>query len=160
MIILIAAKAKNNVIGRGNDLPWHIPADLKHFKKTTKGQTVLMGRMTWESLPIKPLPGRRNIVISSKDLAVNNLERVHSVDEAFGIVGPDEDVYVIGGEQLYRSVIPIADRLIISELDLEIEGDRFFPEIDPVLWAVETEEHVTDGDNPFKIVTYVPIREQ
>jgi dihydrofolate reductase len=140
-LTLIAALANNNVIGRNNTLPWHLPEDLKHFKEATLGAPVIMGRKTWESLPEKfrPLPGRLNIVVSrdlqrTRPLAAGATV-VDSLPAALAACGETPEAFLIGGAELYRQAIEQADRLLITEIDLEVEGaDAFFPPIDPASW--------------------------
>lgn len=137
-IVIIAAVAKNGVIGKDNTLIWNIPADMAHFKALTTGQTVIMGRKTWESLPprFRPLPGRRNIVISRQtDYAAPGAELADSLDAALQLVACAGIAFVIGGEQIYRQAMAVADRLEITEVDLEPEGDAWFPEIPAAEWG-------------------------
>ena len=136
-IVIIAAVAKNRVIGKNNTLIWNIPADMAHFKALTTGQTVIMGRKTWESLPprFRPLPGRRNIVISRQaDYAAPGAELADSLGAALHLVAGADTAFVIGGEQIYRQAMAVADRLEITEVALEPEGDAWFPEIPAAEW--------------------------
>ena len=136
-IVIIAAVARNRVIGKDNALLWHIPEDMAHFKALTSGQTVIMGRKTWESLPprFRPLPGRRNIVISRQpDFAVPGAELASSLDHALQLASTGECVFIIGGEQIYRQGLVFADRLEITEVDQTPDGDAWFPEIPAVDW--------------------------
>ena len=138
-IVIIAAVAKNRVIGKDNTLIWNIPADMAHFKALTGGQTVIMGRKTWESLPprFRPLPGRRNIVISRQaDYAAPGAELADSLDAALQLAASAETAFVIGGEQIYRQAMTVADRLEITEVDLQPEGDAWFPEIPAAEWEM------------------------
>lgn len=155
MISIIVAIDRNNAIGRNNDIPWHISADLKRFKSITMGHTVMMGRNTWESLPFKPLKGRRNIVISKSMTAVEGMEVAKSVDEAIRMVN-DEDVFVIGGEQIYSQTIGHADRLIVTHVDIEAESaDRFFPAIDMNIWkAIDESPFERECGLGYRYVTY------
>ncbi len=136
-IVIIAAVARNRVIGKDNTLIWNIPADMAHFKALTTGQTVIMGRKTWESLPprFRPLPGRRNIVVSRQaDYAAPGAELADSLDSALQLAASAETAFVIGGEQIYRQAMAAADRLEITEVDLQPEGDAWFPEIPAAEW--------------------------
>ncbi|MCG2578485.1 dihydrofolate reductase [Dechloromonas sp. XY25] len=136
-IVIIAAVARNRVIGKDNTLIWNIPADMAHFKALTTGQTVIMGRKTWESLPprFRPLPGRRNIVISRQaDYTAPGAELAGSLSAALDLVAGSQTAFVIGGEQIYRQAMAVADRLEITEVDLEPEGDAWFPEIQAADW--------------------------
>ena len=143
-VSLIAAVAENNCIGKSNTLPWYLPEDLKHFKKLTTGKVVLMGRKTWDSIPEKfrPLPNRVNVVISRQKLTLPpGVELYHSVDEALAAHKNDE-IFVIGGAEIYRQTIDDADILHITEVKKNVEGDAFFPEINKSEWKeVEREEH-------------------
>ena len=138
---LIVARARSGVIGVKGDLPWRLSDDLKAFKKTTSGCPLLMGRKTWESLPFKPLPGRENIVLtndwqySAKGARVySNFAPAFNAAKAIGVNGKFEEVFVIGGEALYRKALPFADRLYITEVDADVEGDAFFPAITEGNW--------------------------
>jgi dihydrofolate reductase len=129
---LIAAVARNGVIGRGNALPWHVPEDLKHFRQVTTGHAILMGRRTHESIG-RPLPGRRNIVVSRQpDLRIEGCEVAPSLEAAIGLArqGGDEMPMVIGGAAVYRDALPHATRLYLTEIDRDVEGDVFFPSFD------------------------------
>lgn len=138
---LIVARAKGGVIGVSGDLPWRLSDDLKAFKKTTFGCPLIMGRKTWESLPFKPLPGRENIVLTS-DWAYEAMgARVYSsfapamnAAKAIAAKGKFEEVFVIGGESVYAKALPMADRLYITEVDADVDGDAFFPQFDETMW--------------------------
>lgn len=152
-IIIIAAVAKNRVIGKDNTLIWNIPQDMAHFKALTSGQTVVMGRKTWESLPprFRPLPGRRNIVISRQaDYAAPGAEVATSLEAALKLASTAEQAFIIGGEQIYTQAMAIADRLEITEVDLEPEGDAWFPKIPASEWNKAAE---TAGEG-YAFVTY------
>lgn len=149
-ITLIAARAANGVIGRDNAMPWHLPADLRRFKALTMGKPVIMGRRTFESIG-RPLPGRLNIVLSRSMPRGERVVVVPDVDAALAearATGTDEAM-VIGGGEVYRLFMPFADRLELTEVHLEVEGDATFPEPEPLLWR-ETgrEEHGAEGDTP------------
>jgi dihydrofolate reductase len=152
-IVIIAAVARNRVIGKDNRLLWNIPEDMAHFKALTSGHTVIMGRKTWESLPprFRPLPGRRNIVISRQaDYAAPGAELVDSLENALNMSSTEATVFIIGGEQIYRQAMTVADRLEITEVDLEPEGDAWFPEIAAVDWK----QTARAAGNGFAFVTY------
>jgi dihydrofolate reductase len=137
-VVIIAAVAKNRVIGKDNTLIWSIPEDMAHFKALTAGHVVIMGRKTWESLPprFRPLPGRRNIVISRQaDYSAPGAEIAASLEDALDIASGTEQVFIIGGEQIYRQAMDAAHRLEITRVDLEPEGDAWFPEISSATWA-------------------------
>ena len=136
-IVIIAAVARNRVIGRDNQLIWNIPEDMAHFKALTAGHTVLMGRKTWESLPprFRPLPGRRNIVVSRQpDYDAPGAEVADSLENALKLALTATIVFIIGGDEIYRQAMAVADRLEITEVDLAPEGDSWFPEIAAVDW--------------------------
>ena len=133
-IILIAAVARNGVIGHNNQLLWHLPADLAHFKATTQGAAVLMGRKTWDSLPprFRPLPGRRNLVLTHQaHWSAPGAETAPSLDAALARLVNEPRVFVIGGEQIYQAALPVADELILTELDRDYAGDAHFPQWNP-----------------------------
>ena len=138
-IVIIAAVARNRVIGRLNQLLWNIPEDIAHFKALTTGHTVVMGRKTWESLPprFRPLPGRHNIVITRQTAySAPGAENADSLENALTLTSTATTIFIIGGEQIYTQAMAAADRLEITEVDLEPEGDAWFPEIDPVDWKI------------------------
>ena len=152
-IVMIAAVAKNRVIGKGNKLLWNIPEDMARFKVLTAGHTVIMGRKTWESLPprFRPLPGRRNIVITRQtDYAAPGAEVAGSLENALQRASTAAVAFIIGGEQIYTQAMAVADRLEITEVDQEPEGDARFPEIAAVDWEKTSK---TEG-NGFAFVTY------
>jgi len=152
-IVIIAAVAKNRVIGRDNQLLWNIPEDMAHFKALTAGHTVVMGRKTWESLPprFRPLPGRRNIVITRQpDYAAPGAEVADSLENALKLASTATVAFIIGGEQIYTQAMAVADRLEITEVDQAPEGDAWFPEIAAVDWEKTAK---TEGAG-FAFVTY------
>ena len=137
MLSLIAAVARNGVIGRDNQLLWHLPGDMRHFRETTRGKPVIMGRKTWESLPEKfrPLPGRLNVVVSrTPDYAAPGAVLAGSLEDALGKAGEDDEVFVIGGAELYCQALPLAERLYLTEISADFDGDTRFPEIPPDEW--------------------------
>lgn len=161
-IILIAAIDLNGGIGKDNKLLCHLPADLKHFKQLTSGKTVVMGRKTFESLPGGALPKRRNIVISRQpDLTLANCEVFNSIDSAFAACESEDEVFVIGGENIYKQTIANADRLEITEIGARFDADAYFPTIDSALWKRTNEEKYTADDRhayPYAFVTYQRIK--
>ncbi len=145
MINIIVAIAKNNCIGQGGQLPWHIPEDLKRFKKLTMGKIVVMGRKTWESLPEKfrPLPGRKNIVVTRQTnyQVPDGVEVFSSVERALE-THKNNEIFIIGGAEIYTQALPLADRLFVTHINKTVEGDAFFPTILPTIWQEqEREEH-------------------
>lgn len=154
-LVIIAALARNGVIGRDNALPWRLPEDLRHFKETTLGHPILMGRKTWESLG-RPLPGRRNIVIS-RDAAyrADGAEVVAGIDDAIARCTGAARVFLIGGAELYRQALPHADRLLLTEIDAEFAGDAFFPPLAADAWIeCERQAAVSAGGLHYAFVTY------
>lgn len=157
ILTIIVAKARNNVIGRNNTLPWRLPEDLAHFKRTTMGAPILMGRKTYESIG-RPLPGRRNIVISrNPDLAIAGCEVATSLEHAQLLCAGVDEIFLVGGAQLYVEALPSVDRLVVTELDIEVDGDATFPPIDRKQWQELTREthHATPPNNfDYAFVTY------
>ena len=138
---IISAMAKNRVIGIDNTLPWRLPEDLKHFKALTLGHHILMGRKTWESLPGK-LPGRTSVVITrAGDFEAPGAIVAHSIGEAVAACGEDDEIFFIGGAEIYRQALEIADRLYLTEIDADFEGDAWFPEFDAGRWAETGRTH-------------------
>ncbi|TAG00723.1 MAG: dihydrofolate reductase [Betaproteobacteria bacterium] len=126
-IALIAAVAANGVIGKDGKLPWHLSADMRHFKALTTGKRIIMGRKTWESFP-KPLPDREHVVVSSSNLTLPDGVRLcRSVSEAFALPDPTDPVFVIGGNRLYAEALAFADDLYLTQIDAEVDGDTVFP---------------------------------
>ncbi len=143
-VSLIVAVGRNGVIGAGSAMPWHLPEDFAFFKRTTMGHPMVMGRKTFDSIG-RVLPGRRTIVITRQpDWTHPEVETVHSLVEALSIAGPADEVFVVGGGQVYEEAMPYAHRLLVTEVDLEPEGDVHFPPIDPVVWR-ETSREARDG---------------
>ncbi|MCH8538921.1 MAG: type 3 dihydrofolate reductase [Alkalimonas sp.] len=151
MISMIAAMAENRVIGLDNQMPWHLPADLQHFKRLTSGKTVLMGRKTYESIG-KALPNRRNLVISRQDAPVgSDAEWFDSLDTALAQVSPDEELMVMGGAEIYRQCLPLAQRLYLTFIDLNVAGDTWFPDYEAEAdWQLIHEQKcLLDQKNPY-----------
>ena len=146
MINIIVAYDKNLAIGKDNTLVWRQSADLKRFKELTTGHTVVMGRKTYESIG-KPLPNRRNIVITRQDIKIDGIEIVNSIEDIKNI---KEDIFIIGGGEIYEKFIIFADRLYVTEIDCEIDADTWFPKIDLNLWEIDSvEKHLSDAKNEF-----------
>ena len=148
-ISLILAMGRNRAIGRDNQLPWHLPADLAHFKTTTLGKPILMGRKTWESIG-KALPGRLNIVLTGQaGYQADGATVVHSIDDAISICGSADELMVIGGAGVYEAFLPRAQKIYLTLIDEDFEGDTFFPELDEQEWHEEAREDHPAGDkNP------------
>lgn len=156
MISIIAAVASNGVIGDKNSLLWHIREDLQHFKALTTGHPVVMGRKTYESLG-RPLPDRRNIVITRQKMELKGCDVVHSLSSALTLFGPDEEVFIIGGAQIYAEALPIADRFYLTRVEHPYEGDTRFPEWNPDDWRLVASESFpcgADYPHPFVFETY------
>ncbi|MEU5840620.1 dihydrofolate reductase [Rhodococcus sp. NPDC047139] len=145
-VTLVWAQARGGVIGRDNTIPWHIPEDLAFFKDATMGKPVIMGRLTWDSLPprFRPLPGRRNIVVTrNAEWSAEGAETAASLDDALAL-SRHGDVVVIGGGQIYAQAMPFATRLLVTEVDLDVDGDATAPPIGPE-WAAEAGEWQTSA---------------
>ncbi|MFB6182479.1 MAG: dihydrofolate reductase [Candidatus Nanohaloarchaea archaeon] len=152
--IVIAALTEDNVIGKDGDIPWHYPEDMKHFKEKTMGNPVIMGRKTFESLPedYTPLPSRKNIVLtSSKNYENLEVETASNLDEAFSKAREDSDkVFIAGGESVYKQTLEDADKMILTVIHEDYEGDSYFPEFDEEKW----EEIERDDKDELSFVTY------
>jgi len=155
-ISLVWAMAQNRVIGRNNQLPWYLPEDLKYFKRITLGKPVIMGRKTFDSIG-KPLPGRTNIVVTrNRDWSfegvriVDSLEAARELCENLAIVDGTEEAMIIGGAEIYRQAMPLADRLYLTEVHADVEGDATFPEFDRSQWQeIAREDFEASGPNPY-----------
>ena len=157
-VALVAAVARGGVIGRNGGLPWHLAEDLARFKSLTTGHAVVMGRKTWDSLPerFRPLPSRRNIVVTrDPDWQADGAEPAGSLDDALVRAAEDARVFVIGGAQIYRQALPLAGELLLTEIDLAVEGDAFFPEFGPADFDERSREpHVAEDGTRFAFVDY------
>ena len=148
-ITVLAAVGANLVVGSGGEMPWHLPEDLAHFKATTMGHTLVMGRKTYDSIG-RPLPGRRTIVMTRQQgWHAPSVEVAHSLAEALALAGPT-DVFVVGGAEVYRQAMAFADTMMLTEVEMSPEGDAFFPPFEPAHWR-ETTRQAHDG---FSFVTY------
>lgn len=149
-ISMIAAMANNRVIGKDNKMPWRLPADLQHFKRVTLGKPVIMGRKTYQSIG-KALPGRRNIVISRQALSLPDAETVNSIEQALALIANSEEIMIIGGGEIYRQCLPLANRLYLTQIMIDADGDAFFPDYASTgQWYVTDEEiHTPDVRNPY-----------
>lgn len=155
VVSLIAAMDRKRLIGRDNALPWRLPEDLRHFKATTLGKPVIMGRKTWESLG-RPLPGRRNIVVSrNAGYAAAGAELATSLPAALALAGDADEAFVIGGAELYRQALPLAQRLYLTEIDAEFAGDAWFPEFAAAEWREAARDARVGADGlAFAFVRY------
>lgn len=144
----IAAMSENHVIGKDNKLLWHLPNDLKHFKNTTSGHTVIMGRKTFDSVG-KPLPKRRNIVVTRQAITIEGCEVVNSVEAALALCKGEDEVFIVGGAEIYKLSLHLTDRIYLTIIHEQFEGDSFFPEISKTLWKeVAHQDHEPDDKNP------------
>ena len=163
MLSIIVAKARNNVIGKNNELLWHISDDLKRFKKLTTGHTIIMGRKTFESLG-RVLPNRKHIIFSQNpDFKVNNenVEVVHSLLQIQDLIEGEEEAFVIGGAMIYNLLMPYVTKMYVTEIDKDFEGDTFFPKINPDIWKeTSREKGKKDEKNnlDYDFVTYEKIK--
>jgi len=154
---LIYARARNGVIGRDNAMPWHLPEDLAHFKATTLGCPVIMGRKTWDSLPprFRPLPGRRNIVVTRQaDWNAQGAERAGSLEQALASCADSPRVWVTGGAELYRLALPHADVVEVTVIDQDFEGDAYAPELGAGWHESARASHVSSNGLPYSFLTY------
>ncbi|MCB0658207.1 MAG: dihydrofolate reductase [Saprospiraceae bacterium] len=161
MISAIAAMSRNRAIGVDNDLPWHMPEDFKFFKRMTKGHHILMGRRNFNSLDNRPLKHRTNIVLTRNPFFIaTGIVVVHSLEEgiAFAEADGEEELFIIGGEEVYRLALPYCDRLYLTEIDVDVpDADAFFPEFDHTEWKESRrDQHSADDRNPYDytFVTY------
>jgi dihydrofolate reductase len=158
MISIIVAVSDDWGIGKDNELLWHISEDLKRFKRLTLGKTVVMGKKTWESLPKKPLPGRKNVVLTDNpNELIENSVTAYSIEDALGKCEMNEEIFIIGGGSIYRQFMPVADRLYITHVHKKAAADIYFPEIDLKVWEVtEKEEFISDGEEgiPYTYTIY------
>ena len=157
MVSIIVAIAQNGTIGDKNALLWHIKEDMRFFRATTSGHAVVMGRKTFESLGSRPLPKRTNIVITRAERTFEGALTAHSLEEAIRLAGEDEEIFIIGGAQIYAEALRLADRMYITYVDCDYEGDTSFPEVDYSQWelvASEGHERGEEYEHPFEFRTY------
>lgn len=158
-VVLIAGMAKNRVIGKDNDLPWHISEDLKRFKKLTLGKPVIMGRKTYESIVLrlgKPLPERKSVVLTSRQIDNEEVETVSDVEAALRVAKKyGKEIYVIGGASVYEQFLGVADVLELTEINQDFEGDSYFPEIKKEEWEqIKRKDCQTEKGMKYSFVTY------
>ena len=150
MVSLIVAMSANRVIGRDGDLPWHLPVDLRHFKKTTMGHHLIIGRATWDEVG-KPLPGRTMVVVTrNRDFSADGVLIAHSVEEALALARDDDEPFIGGGAEIYRQALAVdlVDRLYITRVHAHVEGDTFFPPVDLDQWLLaDRVDHSADEKN-------------
>ena len=148
-ISIIVAISQNHAIGKDNKLLWHLPNDLKHFKTKTSGHTVIMGRKTYDSVG-KPLPNRRNIVITRQQLDIPGCEVVNSLNDALALCKTDEEIFIVGGAEIYRQAMSITNKIYLTIVHQNFDGDTYFPEIEENIWA-ETEREDFQPDEKNKL---------
>lgn len=154
---LIYARAANGAIGKDGAMPWHLPEDLAHFKRTTLGCPVIMGRKTWESLParFRPLPGRTNVVVTrQRDWQAEGARVAHSLEDAIALCGDVPDAWIIGGADIYAQALPLASTAVVTEIEADFEGDAFAPQFGPEWKETARESHVSSTGLKFSFVTY------
>jgi len=147
IVSIIVAISENRVIGKDNKLLWHLPADLKHFKDTTIGHTVIMGRKTYDSVG-KPLPKRRNIIITRQPITIEGCEVVNSIEAALDLCKSEDEVFIVGGAEIYKQSVKLTDRIYLTIVHKNFDGDSFFPEIDKTEWKeISREDFEPDEKN-------------
>jgi dihydrofolate reductase len=154
-ITIVVAIAQNHAIGKNNQLLWNLPCDLKHFKDITTGHTVIMGRKTYESVG-KPLPKRRNIIITRQNISIEGCEVVASIEDALALCADEEEVFIVGGAEIYRQSMHLTNRIYLTIVKKDFEADSFFPRIDAEEWkTTEQEDFEPDEKNslPFSFIT-------
>jgi len=155
IVSIVVAIAENHAIGKDNQLLWYLPKDLKHFKTITSGHTVIMGRKTYESVG-KPLPNRRNIIVTRQNITIEGCEVVNSIESALALCADAAEVFIIGGAEIYRQSMHLTDRIYLTIVHQDFEADAYFPEIDKNLWKeTEHEDHEADDKNaiPYSFIT-------
>jgi len=156
-ISIIVAMSKNRVIGRDNDMPWHLSNDLKNFKRITMGKTVVMGRLTYQSIG-RPLPDRKNIVLS-RNLVDKNVLIFNNLQEVLNFLKDEDEVFIIGGEDIYCQTINKANKIYLTTIDKEIIGDKYFPDIDLSSWnKISSESYIKDENNTHNFQTEVYLK--
>jgi dihydrofolate reductase len=155
IVTIVVAISENNAIGKNNQLLWYLPADLKHFKNITTGHTVIMGRKTYDSVG-KPLPNRRNIIITRQNITIEGCEIVKSIEDALVLSAGEEEVFIVGGAEIYKQSIHLTDRIYLTIVHQKFDADSFFPEINYAEWReTEREDHQADEKNklPYSFIT-------
>jgi dihydrofolate reductase len=154
---LIFARAANGVIGKAGVMPWHLPEDLAHFKRTTMGAPVIMGRKTWESIParFRPLPGRTNVIVTrQRGWQAEGAHMAHSLPDAIALCGDVADAWIIGGAEIYAQALPLSSTAVVTEIEATFEGDAFAPQFGPGWKETSREPHVSSTGLKFSFVTY------
>ncbi|MEM8844224.1 MAG: dihydrofolate reductase [Pseudomonadota bacterium] len=153
-IAIIVAVSNNGIIGVDNTIPWHCPADLQYFKRTTMGAPILMGRKTWQSLKIQPLPGRENIVVSrDPDFSDDRCRVANTIEDGLALVSDLDKVFIMGGANIYQQVLNKADELYLTSVDVDVEGDSHFPEVSEDTWElISAEKYQADSRSPYDLI--------
>jgi len=156
IVSIIVAMDINRVIGKENQLPWRLPRELQYVKKTTMGHPIILGRKNYESIG-RPLPGRRNIILTrDENFSAEGCEIAHSVEEVYKLCENEEEIFIFGGEQIYKLFLEDTDKLYVTVIHHEFEGDTFFPEIDWTKWKeIFVEQGITDEKNPYEYYYHV-----
>ena len=155
IVSIVVAISENHAIGKDNKLLWYLPRDLKHFKEITTGHTIIIGRKTYDSVG-KPLPNRRNIVITRKNIAIEGCEVVNSVEAALALCKDEAEVFIVGGAEIYQQAMHLTDRIYLTIVHAKFEADAYFPEIKEDIWIeVERDDHEPDDRNllPYSFIT-------
>ena len=155
-VSIVVAISQNHAIGKDNKLLWYLPNDLKHFKTITTGHTVIMGRKTYESVG-KPLPNRRNIIITRQNITIEGCEVVSSIEAALALCADEAEVFIVGGAEIYRQSLHLTDRIYLTIVHKEFDGDSYFPEIEANVWKeTAREDHEPDIKNslPYSFITF------
>jgi len=155
IVSIVVAISENHAIGKNNQLLWHLPKDLKHFKEITSGGTVIMGRKTYDSVG-KPLPNRRNIIITRQQIEIAGCEVVNSLQAALDLCRDHKEVFIVGGAEIYKQAMPLTDRIYLTIVHENFEADTYFPEISKEIWKeTERADHEADEKNPlsFSFIT-------
>lgn len=151
IVSIIVAMDESRVIGKDNKLPWHLPRELQYVKRTTMGHPIILGRKNYESIG-RPLPGRRNIIVTRNEhFQAEGCEIAHNIDEVFQMCKSEEEIFIFGGEEIYKLFLPYTNKLYITKIHHTFEGDTFFPEINEHEWIEQfAEEGITDDKNPYR----------
>ncbi|MDB5010718.1 MAG: dfrA [Mucilaginibacter sp.] len=156
IVSIVVAISENHAIGKDNKLLWHLPNDLKHFKEITTGHTIIMGRKTYDSVG-RPLPNRRNIIITRQNMTIAGCEVVNSIDAALALCADEAEVFIVGGAEIYRQSLQLTDRIYLTIVHQEFDGDSYFPDIKENEWAATArEDHEPDNKNllPYSFITF------
>ncbi|MGE7839119.1 dihydrofolate reductase [Viridibacillus arvi] len=161
IISLIVAMDNNRVIGKNNKLPWKLPKELEYVKKTTLGHSLIIGRKNFESIG-RALPRRRNIILTrDKNYSIEGCEIAHSTDDVFKMCENEDEIFIFGGEQIYKLFLPYAKKMYVTKIDFEFEGDTFFPELDFEKWnEIYVQKGITDEENPYPYFFHIYERDE